>query len=298
MKVLIAGHRGQLGIDLMLCATQRGIDVIGADLPDHDITAMASVDRLFADAGSVDAVINAAAYTAVDRAESDSDRQAAYAVNRDGAAHLALACNQRKIPLIHISTDYVFGGLQTRPYRPADPIDPRGVYAQSKAAGEEAVRRHLDQHVIVRISWLFGVHGNNFVKTMLRLGRERETIRVVDDQIGSPTYAGDLAQALLSVAEQIHGGLARWGTYHYCNQGALTWYAFTRKILALARIHEKLAVQNVVSILTANFPTPAPRPHYSVLDCSSFDQAFGIPRRSWDAALKEMLGTLYSSNHS
>ena len=296
MKILIAGHKGQLGLDLMDCARRRGIEAVGADLPDYDITHMESVNRLFDEAGSVHAVINAAAYTAVDRAESDV--ALAYAVNRDGAANLALACQQRVIPLIHISTDYVFGGLQTRPYRPCDAIGPRGVYAQSKAAGEQAVRRLLDRHIIIRISWLFGLHGNNFVKTMLRLGRERDTLRVVDDQVGSPTYAGDLADALVSVAGKVHDGLDRWGTYHYCNKGALTWYSFTRKILSIAQTYEDLAVKNVVAILTANYPTPAPRPHYSVLDCETFDQTFGIPRRRWDAALREMLAELYSVDHN
>ena len=294
MKMLIAGHKGQLGNDLMDCAQRRGIDAVGADRPDYDITSAESVEQLFFQAGPFDVVINAAAYTAVDRAESDA--HVAYAVNRDGPGHLARTCAQQGIPLIHLSTDYVFGGLQTRPYRPSDPVDPRGVYAQSKAAGEDAVRRQLDRHLIMRISWLFGLHGNNFVKTMLRLGREKEIIKVVDDQIGSPTYAGDLAAALLQIAEQIHGGLKAWGTYHYCNQGALTWYAFTRKIFSFARPYEKLANREVVAILTAHYPTPAPRPHYSVLDCSSFDQTFGIPRRPWEAALKEMLAALYSSN--
>jgi dTDP-4-dehydrorhamnose reductase len=197
--------------------------------------------------------------------------------------------------MIHISTDYIFGGLQTRPYTPNDPIGPQGVYAHSKAAGEEAVRMELDRHIILRVSWLFGVHGRNFVKTMLRLGREREIIKVVDDQIGSPTYAGDLAAALFQVSERIQDGFSGWGVYHYCNQGALTWYAFARKIFAFARAYETFTTQQVVSILSAHYPTPVPRPHYSVLDCDSFDQTFEIPRRPWEAALKEMLAALYAS---
>ncbi len=295
MKVLITGHKGQLGTDLMLCARRRGIDAVGVGRSECDITRMESVEQLFSRTGPFDVAINAAAYTAVDRAESDAD--AAFAVNREGAGHLAKACARHGIPLIHISTDYVFGGFQTRPHTPSDPIGPMGVYAQSKSAGEEAVRRQLDRHIIIRISWLFGLHGGNFVKTMLRLGREKETLKVVDDQIGSPTYAGDLAAALLQVAGQVHAGLAPWGTYHYCNQGALTWYAFARKIFSFTRPYEKLAIRDVVSILTIHYPTPAPRPHYSVLDCSSFDQTFGIPRRPWEAALKEMLAALYSSDH-
>jgi dTDP-4-dehydrorhamnose reductase len=293
VRVLITGHNGQLGMDLMRYAQSRGVDAVGAGRSRCDITCMESVERFFGNAGPFDAVINAAAYTAVDRAESDADN--AYAVNRDGAGHLARACAECGTPLLHISTDYVFGGLRTQPCKPSDPIAPMGVYARSKAAGEDAVRRLLDRHIILRVSWLFGRYGQNFVKTMLRLGREKETLRVVDDQIGSPTYAGDLAAALLQISEQLVGQDTYWGTHHYCNQGALTWYAFARKIVNFARTYEKLAVREVSPILTVNYPTPAPRPHYSVLDCSSFDQAFGIARRPWGEGLKEMLAELYSN---
>lgn len=287
MKILVFGHKGQLGVDLMKRAEQKSVEAIGVDLPEYDITSVSDVIRALDDTGSVDVVINAAAYTAVDQAESQSD--AAFAVNRDGAGHLASACRRKGVPLIHISTDYVFEGLQLRPYTPNDAIGPQGVYARSKAAGEAMVRNRLDRHLIIRISWLFGRYGANFVKTMLRLGKEREVLKVVDDQIGSPTYAGDLAQALFCVAGKISEGFSSWGTYHYCNAGALTWYAFARKIIAFARSYEKLAVRDVVPILTAHYPTPAPRPHYSVLDCSSFDETFGIVRRPWEAALKQML---------
>jgi dTDP-4-dehydrorhamnose reductase len=291
VKVLITGHRGQLGMDLMRCARSRGIDAVGAGRSECDITSIEGVERFFVQAGPFDTVINAAAYTAVDRAESDPHN--AYAVNRDGAGHLARACAQCGTPLVHVSTDYVFGGLRTQPCKPTDPIAPVGVYARSKAAGEDAVRRLLDRHIILRVSWLFGRYGNNFVKTILKLSRERETLKVVDDQIGSPTYAGDLAEALLQISEQLVGEGICWGTHHYCNQGALTWYAFARKIVSFARTFENLTVREVYPILTANYPTPAPRPHYSVLDCSSFDQAFGIARRPWWEGLKEMLAELY-----
>ena len=294
MKVLITGYRGQLGTDLMRSAQECGIDALGVGRDECDITCLKSIEHIFSTTGPFDLVINAAAYTAVDQAESD--RQRAYAVNRDGAGYLSRMCQQDGTPLIHISTDYVFGGMQTRPCRPSDPISPKGVYARSKAAGEEAVRRHSDQHVIVRVSWLFGLHGNNFVKTMLKLGGTKDTLRVVDDQIGSPTYARDLAGALMQVAQKIREGLTPWGTYHYCNTGALTWYAFARKIFTFARPYEKLAVREILSILTAHYPTAAPRPHYSVLDCSNFDQTFNIPRRSWESALKEMIGDLYTSH--
>ncbi len=290
MKILIFGHKGQLGIDLMRFSGESGMDIVGVDLPDCDITDADDIQRALDGCGPVSTVINAAAYTAVDLAEDNADM--AFAVNRDGPGHLAIACRQRGIPLIHISTDYVFDGMQTRPYRPDDVVGPQGIYACSKAEGEAAVREQWAQHLIVRVSWLFGRFGNNFVKTMLRLGRENETLRVVDDQIGSPTYAGDLAQALVQIAEGLNGGFSKWGTYHYCNRGAMTWYAFARRIFSLARPYEDLAVKEVVPILTVHYPTPAPRPHYSVLDCGTFDGTFGIDRRPWDAALKEMLASL------
>jgi len=292
VRVLIFGHKGQLGIDLMRCAPKNGVHALGADLPECNITRKEDVSRAFSEAGPVDLVINAAAYTAVDKAESQDET--AFAVNRDGAGYLAEACRQQSTPLIHISTDYVFEGLMTRPYLPNDVVGPQGIYAQSKAAGEDAVRECLERHLIIRISWLYGLYGNNFVKTMLRLGQENETVRVVDDQIGSPTYAGDLAQTLFQVAASLSTGFSDWGTYHYCNQGALTWWAFAHRIFALARPYEDLTVKKVVPILTVQYPTPSPRPHYSVLDCSSFDATFGIARRPWDAALKDMIADLYS----
>lgn len=291
MRVLIVGAKGQLGLDLLGRASQFDMVPVGVDLPECDITHIHSIQKAMEQAGPLRAVINAAAYTAVDRAESDVD--VAFAVNGDGPGYLAKRCREFGIPLVHISTDYVFGGLQTSPLLPSDPINPLGIYGQSKAAGETAVRKHCDQHVIVRTSWLYGLFGPNFVKTMLRLGKEREVLRVVDDQIGSPTYAGDLADAILKATQHIVRHQEGWGTYHYCNAGAITWYAFTRKIFQLAKPYDRFQVKEIVPILTASFPTPAPRPHYSVLDCTSFERAFTITRRPWQDALQEMLFALY-----
>jgi dTDP-4-dehydrorhamnose reductase len=238
-------------------------------------------------------LINAAAYTAVDKAESEP--RIAFAVNRDGADVLARACRDHEIPLIHVSTDYVFEGLQTRPYLPTDPIKPQGVYGKSKAAGDERIRHHWERHVIVRTSWLFGRYGTNFVKTMIRLGKERETLRVVDDQVGCPTYAGDLADALLNIAAHVTVKADGWGTYHYCNQVAVTWYAFARRILTLARPYVDLRVHEILPILASQYPLPAPRPPYSVLDCASIEARFGVARRPWEDALREMLADICKS---
>jgi dTDP-4-dehydrorhamnose reductase len=292
MRLLIFGNNGQLGHDLGLQARTRGWETVGADLPACDITRADSMAQAFESAGRIEAVINAAAYTAVDAAEGDP--RTAFAVNRDAVALLAQACRQRVLPLIHVSTDYVFDGLKTSPYLPADPVRPQGIYGRSKAEGEETLRHHWERHVIVRTSWLFGLHGANFVKTMLRLGRERDTLRVVDDQVGCPTYAYDLAGALLDIAGHASRHAGAWGTYHFCNDVAVTWYAFTRRILALARTYERFRVAEILPILTTHYPLPAPRPPYSVLDCTSLETTFGITRRPWEEGLKELLADLYA----
>ena len=297
MRLLIVGSNGQLGHDLMAQARQRGWIPTGADMPVCDITDRQSVERAIESAGPadvpVDIMINAAAYTAVDKAESEPE--IAFAVNRDGAEVLARAGRDHQIPLIHVSTDYVFDGRQTRPYRPTDPVNPQGVYGKSKAEGEAGIRQLWERHVIVRTAWLFGRHGANFVKTMIRLGKERDTIRVVDDQVGCPTYAGDLAGALLDAAADVTGKTDGWGTYHYCNEGAVTWYGFTRRILTLAGRYERMRVGQILPIPTSEYPLPAPRPQYSVLDCTSFEADFGVTRRPWEVALQEMLAGIYGT---
>ena len=297
MRLLIVGSNGQLGHDLMAQARQRGWIPTGADMPVCDITDRQSVERAIESAGPadvpVDIMINAAAYTAVDKAESEPE--IAFAVNRDGAEVLARAGRDHQIPLIHVSTDYVFDGRQTRPYRPTDPVNPQGVYGKSKAEGEARIRQIWERHVIVRTAWLFGRHGANFVKTMIRLGKERDTIRVVDDQVGCPTYAGDLAGALLDAAADVTGKTDGWGTYHYCNEGAVTWYGFTRRILTLAGRYERMRVGQILPIPTSEYPLPAPRPQYSVLDCTSFEADFGVTRRPWEVALQEMLAGIYGT---
>jgi dTDP-4-dehydrorhamnose reductase len=295
MKVLIIGAKGQLGVELTAACRNIGVDADGADLPECDITVMESLRRTLTTDGGYTIVINVAAYTNVDGAETDSG--SAFAVNSDGVGYLASLCAASGTPLIHVSTDYVFDGWQVSPYQPFDTPSPIGVYGQSKAKGEELLRDRLDQHVIVRTSWLFGVHGKNFVKTMLHHGRQRDELRVVDDQIGSPTYAGDLAAALLQIGQHIAAKAAGWGTYHYCNEGAVTWHAFARKIFALAGAYDQFTVREIVPILSHQYPTSAPRPHYSVLDCSSLEKTFGITRRRWDAALRQMLAELYSAEN-
>ena len=271
MKILVTGGRGQLGRSIAARA-----NVWAPDVDELDICDPAQAARV---AGH-DLVINAAAYTAVDKAETERDR--AFAINRDGAGHLARACAERGIRFLHVSTDYVFDGTGTRPYREDDPIAPLGVYGASKAEGEQAV--HEAGGTVVRTSWLFAEGGPSFVHTMLRLAKDRPVLRVVSDQHGCPTYAGDLADALLALGKL--PTLA--GTYHYCNAGATTWHAFATAIVDEARRRVPLACERIEAITTAEYPTPAKRPAYSVLDTTKIRQA-GIVPPPWQAGLARVV---------
>lgn len=285
MRILLTGANGQVGWELVQRAAGR--ELISFDRNGLDITDAQAVNHAFA-ASRPQLVINAAAYTAVDRAEQEPDQ--AFAVNRDGPAQLAAACAERGIPLFHISTDYVFDGTQHGPYRETDPPAPLGVYGGSKWAGEEAVRKVLPAHLIIRVSWVFGRHGHNFVKTIRRLARERNELKVVADQRGCPTYAGDIADVLLLLADRVAAGQnMAWGTYHYCGAPPTTWYDFAKTIVRLAGDREPLTVQAVSAITTAEYPAAAPRPMNSVLDCALIQMTFGVAPRPWQAGLEAML---------
>jgi dTDP-4-dehydrorhamnose reductase len=293
MRIMVTGVKGQLGWELRRVGTQEGIDIIGADLPEFTITDPSQIQQLLI-SRRPDLVINAAAYTQVDRAEEEPE--IAYAVNRDGAEFLASSCRRARIPLFHVSTDFVFDGKKTSPYVEHDPVAPLGVYGMSKAAGEEAVRHTLEEHLIVRTSWLYGYHGHNFVKTMLTLGQERSLLRVVADQVGSPTCAADLAQALLDMAQQYHQQRSiAWGTYHYCGKGHTSWHGLATEIFSEVQGLTALKVVKVEAISTADYPTPARRPIYSVLDCTAIAEDFGIEPPPWKTSLSRTLKQILSS---
>jgi dTDP-4-dehydrorhamnose reductase len=293
MKILVIGHRGMLAQELLSCFVSADFAVLGRGRPEVDITQATSVRQTLA-ATQPDILINAAAYTAVDQAETEPD--VAFAVNRDGVAHLAKACRDIGIPLLHVSTDYVFDGSASRPYCEDDRTAPLGVYGRSKWEGEEAVRACHPEHVIVRTAWLYGRHGHNFVKTMLRLAREREGLRVVDDQYGCPTWSRDLAKALVTMCQCIlqDRDLVPWGTYHLCGAGQTTWCGFAQAIIEEARAYELLRVQEIVPIPTTAYPTLAKRPAYSVLDCSKFQGVFGITPRLWRKSLHDCMQEFYT----
>jgi dTDP-4-dehydrorhamnose reductase len=296
MKVLVTGANGQVGWELSRRGARKGSDILELDRAALDITDQSAVKRMVGRSGAALAV-NGAAYTAVDQAESESEQ--AFAANRDGSANLASACAEAGIPLIHISTDFVFDGEKKGPYLETDQVSPLSVYGKSKAAGEVAVRERLREHIILRTSWVYGVHGRNFVKTMLRLGREKDVIQVVADQYGCPTYAADLADTILKIAAQMRENRKiAWGTYHYCGKGVTSWYGLAKEVLSLAKRYTSLRVKTIEAISTADYPTPAKRPLNSALDCSLVEKTFDIHPKPWRESLAHMIKMMFSVEKS
>lgn len=283
-RVMVTGAGGMTGSEVCERAPQAGWEVSAFFHAHLDITDPAAVAAAVKDSHP-DVVINCAAYTAVDRAESEPE--IADAANIEGPQNIARAAAAAGIPLIHLSTDYVFGGDAQGPYEPYAEPNPSGVYARTKWAGEAVVRKGAANHVIVRTSWLFSHRGSNFVRTMLRLAAERDEIRIVDDQVGRPTSAADLADALLVVAEKLLTNRDLIGTYHFANSGETTWFGFAQAIFEEAGT--KTRTPRLVPITTKDFPTAAPRPAYSVLDTSSFTERFGVTPRPWRGALRETI---------
>jgi dTDP-4-dehydrorhamnose reductase len=280
MQLLVLGSTGQVATELRRrapCATFLGREAA-------DLTDPRAVRRIVAEAAA-DAVINAAAYTAVDRAESEE--ALATVVNGAAPAAMADAAAARGIPLVHISTDYVFDGGGDAPWTPDAATAPLGAYGRSKLAGEEGVRAAGGVHAILRTSWVFSAHGTNFVRTMLRLGAERPALRVVADQVGGPTPAADIAAACLGIAETLRDDPGQGGTYHFSGAPDTSWAGFAREIFGMAGLD--VAVEEIP---TSGYPTPAPRPLNSRLDCRATEAAFGLRRPDWRAGLGAVLAEL------
>lgn len=278
LKVLVAGRSGQVAQSLIEAATAReAVELIALGRPELDITDQASVDAAIAEVDP-DLVINAAAYTAVDKAEDE--REAAFDGNKAGPRHLAEATAADEIPLIHISTDYVFNGQGDRPYAEDDPVAPLGVYGESKLAGERVVAGTNPRHLIFRTAWVYGVYGANFLKTMLRVADGRDELSVVADQRGAPTSSHDIAEALLDVAEAIGDGKEAWGVYHMVAGGDAVWADFAEAIFDASSSHDG-PTASVKRIPTSEYPTPAARPAYSVLDSTKLNDAFGVQLPNW-----------------
>ncbi|MFT0858603.1 dTDP-4-dehydrorhamnose reductase [Ancylobacter sp. G4_0304] len=291
MKLLLTGAGGQLGRETAALAAARGLGLVAMDRAGLDIADPAAVAGALAQ-HRPDIVINAAAYTAVDRAESEPE--AAHAINAVGPEVLALACARHGAGLVHVSTDYVFDGTKVGAYVESDPIAPLGVYGRTKAEGEARLRAALDRHVILRTSWVYGIHGHNFLKTMLRLAGERDRLTVVADQHGCPTATPDLARALLAAAEALAAGRGVAGTYHFAGTGVTNWHGFAEAIIeAGAPLTGRRP--EVAAIATADYPTPARRPANSELSSDAFADTFGLRSAPWREraaqTVRQLLGT-------
>jgi dTDP-4-dehydrorhamnose reductase len=278
MRVLVTGVAGQLGHDVMNELAKRGYEGVGVDVQEMDITDEAAVERVISEAG-VDKVVHCAAWTAVDAAEDK--QELCRAVNAKGTENIARMCKKLDLPMIYLSTDYVFDGQGTRPWEPDDPVvQPLNVYGQTKYEGEQAVEKYLDKYYIVRIAWVFGVNGKNFIKTMLSLGETHDTLTVVDDQIGTPTYTYDLARLLVDMLEK-----EEYGKYHVTNEGGyISWCDFAKEIFRQAGMQV-----NVIPVSSAEYPAKAKRPSNSRMEKKKLDE-HGFERLpSWQDALSRYL---------
>ncbi len=275
MNTLIYGANGQLGRDLLRVFASRG-DCVGVDLPEVDVGDPEAVGKTAIDAAP-DVIINAAAYTDVDGAESDAET--CWRVNVDGARHVAVAAESVGAAIVYVSTDYVFDGSKTTPYLPEDRPNPTGVYAESKAAGEDAVMEAATRWFIVRTAWLYGPGGNNFVEKMLALARNHPKLRVVEDETGSPTHTKDLAEAIAALVQT-----DAYGIYHGVNRGQCSRFAFVQAIFEMAGLDV-----SVQPCSAAEFPSAAPRPAYSVLDPAALERVTGEAMREWRDALRRYM---------
>lgn len=289
MKLLITGAKSQIGLELAKQATEKKLQIFSFDHKELDITQSDQIaDSLVKLKPTI--VINTAAYTAVDKAEEES--KLAFASNCEGPRLLAQICAEKNIPLIHLSTDYVFSGEKNTPYLENDMVNPLNVYGQSKLVGEEAIRQHWDKHIILRLSGIFSSQGQNFVKTILRLANEKEELRIVNDQVTCPTSAADIAEAILFCYENLAN--TSWGTYHFCSLEPTSWFHFTETILQQAAKYQFFKVKRLIGISSEQYKTAAKRPAYSVLDCHKIQSNLNCTLPSWPISLNKVLQELHS----
>lgn len=290
MRILVIGRNGQVSTALANVGGRAGHDVLRLGHAEIDILSRDQVEAAI-ERFAPDAIVNAAAYTAVDKAETERD--AAFDLNERAPQLLAAIAAAHGVPCLHISTDYVFDGTKPTPYAPEDPTCPVSVYGASKAAGEVAVRAINANAVVLRTSWVYSETGVNFVKRMLELGAERDELRIVDDQIGNPTFADDIAHACVAIASHrdLHEGAAG-GVYHLAGEGDVTWHGFARAIFERAKWRGQRTPSQIIPITTDQYPTPARRPKNSRLDCTSTMHRFGVIPRPWQSGLEACLERL------
>jgi dTDP-4-dehydrorhamnose reductase len=281
-KILVTGANGQLGWELgQLASNYPAFKFVLVDRSQLDLAFPESFEKIIQTIAP-DCIINTAAYTAVDK--SETEKELSYTVNATAVETLAVICKNLVIPFITYSTDYVFDGAATAPYNTSTKVDPVNYYGSTKAAGEKMAMEANEDSIVIRTSWVFSSHGNNFVKTMLRLMKERDQLKIVADQKGRPTYAKDLALATMKMIEAMNAGKTVKGIYHFANGGETTWFDFAATIKAIAGL-----TCDVQPIETKDFPTPAKRPAYSVLDTSKIEQDVEMDIRHWEDALKECI---------
>ena len=286
-KILLTGVTGQVGQELQKTLTSLG-EVVGFDREKFDLSKPEQIKRQIAEI-KPNIVVNAAAYTAVDKAETE--KELAIAINGDAPKAIAVAAQKVNATVVHISTDYVFNGKNYTPYLETDSTDPLGVYGNSKLLGEIRVRENCDRHIILRTAWVYGAKGHgNFVKTMLRLGETKEELKVVADQIGSPTWSYDIAEAIANLLNKSQTDSTINGTYNFSNSGVASWYDLAVAVFDEARqLGFPLKIKQVLPIATADYPTPAQRPAYSVLSKGKYTEATGIYPSHWRESLRKML---------
>jgi dTDP-4-dehydrorhamnose reductase len=289
MKILVLGSKGQVGqcLNDQLAITEHDVVYTSRgqiDIAEFEVTKAQILEI------SPDIVINATAYTAVDKAEEE--HQAADGINHLAVANIASICNRLGFWLIHVSTDYVFDGHSEVPYKEDNPTNPQGVYGDSKLKGEVAIEASGCKYLIIRTAWVYSEYGNNFLKTMLRLGAVRDELSIVGDQIGCPTYAQDIAKSIVSILSCLDLKSSSSGIYHYCGDEPCSWYDFARAIFLEVEVQGLKTPSYVKSIITADYPTPAIRPAYSVLDCSKIESSFGVTRSNWRDGIKIVIDSL------
>jgi dTDP-4-dehydrorhamnose reductase len=294
MKILVTGKNGQVGFELMRSLAPLGT-VVGIDIDECDLQDILAVERLL-DKVQPELIVNPAAYTAVDKAESEP--ALAHSINAKAPEVMAQYAGRHNIPIIHYSTDYVFDGLKEGEYLETDEVNPQSVYGNTKALGEAAVRNNAPKHIILRTSWVFGSHGGNFLKTILKLAQERDKLSIVSDQVGSPTSAALLADVTAEIVKQLFepGAVQKYGTYHLVSEGETSWHGYAQMVVAIANALEvktKISSDAIQPIKTADYPLPAPRPANSRLDTTKIKNVFMLTLPSWqDGVEKVVLGLI------
>ena len=289
LKILVTGAKGQVGAAVCQRALKMGMSVVWFDAKNLDLSDLAAIKTVVGK-HKPKFVVNCASYSVVDLAEANPDE--AYRINRDGSANIAQACADLNVPLLHLSTDYVFDGSEHLPINEQAAVDPVNIFGHSKAAGEALVREICPKHIILRVGWIFSSRGNNFVLRTLNQIRSQDEVMAVDDQFGCPTDAVDVARVLLAMIQQISCGIEVWGTYHYSGAEVVTWKGFAEAILASVKFQADTQAQTIVPVRSDEWQATAPRPAFTVLDCKKILGTFGIRQRPWRSGLVKVINSL------